>query len=167
MVTASIPVVESTPVELLAGKTVSEFHTGVAIPQNPTNANDRNHSTKSVLQAGFAAGTIVWGWKTDLGSAQAVNRIQFITGRHVSDVQGEPSGQKVGQSGQQPAGGLLGRGLPTDDRDFAAASLEPNAEGVLDGPQVFVGDSEERGQSGFGEGYGVAGFRNRRCSLRR
>ena len=77
MVTASIPVVESTPVELLAGKTVSEFHTGVAVPQNPTNANDRNHATKSVLQAGFAAGAIEWGWKTDLGSAQAVNRIRL------------------------------------------------------------------------------------------
>ena len=43
---------------------------------------------------------------------------------------------------------------------------EPDAEGVLDGPQVFVGDSEEGGEPGFGQGDGVVRVRNRLCSLR-
>ena len=54
-----------------------------------------------------------------------------------------------------------------EDRDFAAAGLKADAERVLDGPEVFVSDSEERGESGFGQGYGVIRFRNRLCSLRR
>jgi hypothetical protein len=88
-------------------------------------------------------------------------------GRHVAAAQGKPSRQQVGKTRQKAACGILGRGLAPDDRDFAAASLEPDAEGIFDGPQVFVGDSEERSQSGFGQGYGVVRFRNRRCSLRR
>jgi hypothetical protein len=44
--------------------------------------------------------------------------------------------------------------------------MEADAEGVLDGAQVLVGDSEEGGQPGFGQGDRVAWLRNRRSSLR-
>jgi len=87
-------------------------------------------------------------------------------GRDVGPAKGKPSGQKVGQAGQESPGGVLLFSLP-EDRDFAAAGLKADAERVLDGPEVFVSDSEERGESGFGQGYGVIRFRNRLCSLRR
>ena len=86
--------------------------------------------------------------------------------RDVAATQGESPGQQVGQAGQQSPGGILLLPL-TEDRDLAATSLQADTEGVLDGPEVFVGDSEERGESGFGQGYGVSRFRNRLCSLRR
>ena len=87
-------------------------------------------------------------------------------GLNVAAPQRETSGQQVGQAGQQLAGGI--RPLPfSENRDLAPPGLQSDAEGILDGPEVFVGDSDERGESGFGQGYGVAGFRNRRCSLRR
>jgi hypothetical protein len=54
----------------------------------------------------------------------------------------------------------------TQDRDLAASGLKPDSKGVLDRTQVFVGYSEERGQSGFGQGYGVVLVGNRLSSLR-
>ena len=86
--------------------------------------------------------------------------------RDVAAAQGESPGQQVGKPRQQAPGGVLLLTL-SEDRDLAAAGLQADTEGVLDGPEVFVGDSEERGESGFGQGYGVIRFRNRRCSLRR
>ncbi|MET0618958.1 MAG: hypothetical protein ABW056_01700, partial [Thermoanaerobaculia bacterium] len=86
--------------------------------------------------------------------------------RDVAAAQGKSTGQQVGQAGQQSPGGILLFPL-TENRDLAASSLQADTEGVLDGPEVFVGDSEERGESGFGQGYGVSRFRNRLCSLRR
>ena len=87
-------------------------------------------------------------------------------GRDVAPSQGKASGEQVRETREKPAGGILGRFLAPDDGDLGPPGLEPDAERILDGPQVFVGDSEERSESGFGQGYGVAGFRNRRCSLR-
>ncbi len=54
----------------------------------------------------------------------------------------------------------------TQNRDLAASSLKPDPKGILDRTQVFVGYSEERGQSGFGQGYGVVLVGNRLSSLR-
>ena len=91
-------------------------------------------------------------------------RMAVATSPPLQGVALRPAGPK-----DPPEGGVRhpGPGPLPDDRDLAAASLEADAEGVFDGPQVFVGDSEERSQSGFGQGYGVIRVRNRRCSLRR
>ena len=75
-------------------------------------------------------------------------------GRDVADAQRIAPGQEVRQAGQQPASGVLVGSL-AQNGNLAAARLETDAEGGLDGSQVFVGDSEERGQSGVGQGYGV------------
>jgi hypothetical protein len=80
-------------------------------------------------------------------------------------VQGEASGQQVRKPRQEAPGGVRGLAL-ADHGDLAPAGLQTDAEGILDGPQVFVGDSEERGESGFGQGYGVVRVRNRSPSLR-
>ncbi len=97
-----------------------------------------------------------------VGSSRAT-RMAVATSR---PAEGKPSGQKVGQAGQESPGGVLLFPL-SEDCDLAAPGLKTDAEGVLDSPEVFVSDSEERGEAGFGQGYGVIRFRNRLCSLRR
>ena len=72
-------------------------------------------------------------------------------GGHVADLEGVARNEQVGQPGQELPGVVLGRALP-DDRDLGAPGLEPDLEGVLDGSQVFVGDPEQGGQSGFRQG---------------
>jgi hypothetical protein len=59
---------------------------------------------------------------------------------------------------------ILRRSL-AHDRDLVAARLQADAEGVFDGAEVFVGDPEELGQPGFGQGYGVVLVRDRFFSL--
>ena len=80
MASASIPVVESIPTELLEGETVTVYSPGTPEPQNPQNANDRNHATTSLLQAGFAAGTVEWGWVVDFGSPDQEEGLMRIVG---------------------------------------------------------------------------------------
>jgi len=63
------------------------------------------------------------------------------------------------------AGAVLAGPLP-DHRDLAAPRLQADAEGLLDGAEIFVGDSEECGQPGFGQGYGVMVVGNRLSSSR-
>lgn len=76
LVLAEVASVGSVFAELLEGETVTSFGVGVTAPTNPGNANDRNHATPSKLGAGFASGSIQWGWACDFGAAVSVNRMR-------------------------------------------------------------------------------------------
>jgi len=87
-------------------------------------------------------------------------------GRDVAPLQRVAGGEEVGKLGQEAPGGVLPFPF-TEDGDLASAGLQADAEGLFDGPQVFVGDSEEGGQPGFRQDDRMAGVRNRRSSLRK
>ena len=65
------------------------------------------------------------------------------------------SGYPTVRSSENPASrrraAVFALALP-DHGDLVAAGREPDAEGVLDGAEIFVGDSEESGQPGLGQG---------------
>ena len=86
-------------------------------------------------------------------------------GRFLGEAREQGEGGAVREAGQQLPGGLLPLAVP-EDGDLAAPGLEADAERLLDGPEILVGDSEEGGQPGFRQGDRVAGIRNRRSSLR-
>ena len=60
---------------------------------------------------------------------------------------------------------LIAALIVSEDGDLAAPGLQAHSERILDGPEIFVGDTEERGEPGFGESYGLGGVRNRHPSL--
>jgi hypothetical protein len=86
-------------------------------------------------------------------------------GRDVACLERVAHREQLREIREQPAGGLLPLAF-APDRDLVAPGGQADAEGLFDGAEVFVGDSEKRGHPRVGKGDGERGLRNLGRSLR-
>jgi hypothetical protein len=94
MASASVPFVEATTVELLAGETVTGGGSTAIVPQNLSRANDRDALTSSLVLSGFAVGFHSWFWSVDLGAAATVTRAR-VWDPSGADYWNDPTGAQV------------------------------------------------------------------------